>query len=346
MEQKTVIEDVNKKVDLNKEVANRVIDEDSRSLVIEFKNTIDFLVNSDHLIVCFDFKNIDGAGFKIFLNVEDSAEPVVLNYLPVDDFLSVVHGKVVFGFGSSDTGEWLRITRDVSNDLEKMINILKKSSSSKRTRHNVRVTSLQFSGHGQVTNISVSPEEHLRMFLHGADWFVANQDAETGGWTTPVIFNKERRKYPGAAEVGEGWVGAMCQGQAISVLVRAFLATKDPAYLAAAEDGAKVFNVSSRQGGVRAVFLDKYVWYEEYPTNPSTFILNGFMYSLLGLYDLKTVSVKLKDEAERLYSAGLESLAAMLPLYDTGSSTLYDLRHFTMKTAPKVRFNHVLFSHC
>ena len=138
----------------------------------------------------------------------------------------------------------------------------------------------------------------------------------------------------------------MCQGQAISVLVRAFLATKDPAYLAAAEDGAKVFNVSSRQGGVRAVFLDKYVWYEEYPTNPSTFILNGFMYSLLGLYDLKTVSVKLKDEAERLYSAGLESLAAMLPLYDTGSSTLYDLRHFTMKTAPKVRINHNLSSHC
>ena len=298
------------------------------------------------MIVCFDFKNIDGAGFKIFLNVEDSVEPVVLNYLPVDDFLSVIHGKVVFGFGTTNTGEWLRITRDVSNDLEKMINILKKSSSSKRTRHNVRVTGLQFSGHGQVTNISVSPEEHLRMFLHGADWFVANQDAETGGWTTPVIFNKERRKYPGAAEVGEGWVGAMCQGQAISVLVRAFLATKDPAYLAAAEDGAKVFNVSSRQGGVRAVFLDKYVWYEEYPTNPSTFILNGFMYSLLGLYDLKTVSVKLKDEAERLYLAGLESLAAMLPLYDTGSSTLYDLRHFTMKTAPKVRINHILSSHC
>ncbi len=29
------------------------------------------------------------------------------------------------------------------------------------------------------------------------------------------------------------------------------------------------------------------VWYEEYPTSPPTFVLNGFMYSLLGLFDLK-----------------------------------------------------------
>ena len=119
--------------------------------------------------------------------------------------------------------------------------------------------------------------------------------------------------------------------------MRAFLETKDERFLAAAEDGLKVFNMSSREGGVRTVFMDKYEWYEEYPTNPSTFILNGFMYSLLGLYDLKSVSVKLKAEVQRLYQSGLRSLEAMLPLYDTGSGTFYDLRHFTMKTAPKVR---------
>lgn len=97
-----------------------------------------------------------------------------------------------------------------------------------------------------------------------------------------------------------------------------------------------MFNISSSEGGVRAVFMDKYEWYEEYPTNPPTFILNGFMYSLLGLYDLKSVSVKLKAEVRRLYQSGLRSLEAMLPLYDTGAGTFYDLRHFTMKTAPKV----------
>ena len=45
------------------------------------------------------------------------------------------------------------------------------------------------------------------------------------------------------------------QGQAISVLVRAYLETKDDRFLKAAEDGVKVFNISSSEGGVRAVFM-------------------------------------------------------------------------------------------
>ena len=65
------------------------------------------------------------------------------------------------------------------------------------------------------------------MFLHGAEWLVDNQvmilfpvcnttsgydqDPVTGGWPTPVTFNKEQKKYPGAKEIRPGWYGAMCQ---------------------------------------------------------------------------------------------------------------------------------------
>ena len=97
------------------------------------------------------------------------------------------------------------------------------------------------------------------------------------------------------------------------LFLRAYLETKEDRFLTAAEDGVKVFNISSIDCRVRAVFMDKFELYEEYPTNPSTFILNGFMYSLLGLNDLKSVSVKLKDEVRRLYLSGLRSLEAMLP---------------------------------
>ena len=138
------------------------------------------------------------------------------------------------------------------------------------------------------------------------------------GWPTPVVFNKDRKKYPQADEIEPGWFGAMCQGQAISVLVRAFIATQDDKYLIAAEDAVSLFNISSRKGGLKAVFMDRYVWYEEYPTNPPSFILNGFMFSLLGLYDLQYVSVKLQAHVSQLFKEGLESLAAMLPLYDSG----------------------------
>ena len=136
------------------------------------------------------------------------------------------------------------------------------------------------------------------MFFHGANWFVRNQDA-SGGWPSHVVFNKDQKKYPKAKELSPGWYGAMCQGQAISVLVRAYLTSGNEEYLAAAEKAVGVFNISSANGGVKAVFMNQHVWYEEYPTTPSTFILNGFMYSLLGLFDLK--SVKQNSFAKQLY---------------------------------------------
>lgn len=45
--------------------------------------------------------------------------------------------------------------------------------------------------------------------------------------------------------------------------------------------------MSSATGtGVLNKFAGVYSWYEEYPTTPGSFVLNGFIYSLLGLHDL------------------------------------------------------------
>jgi len=67
---------------------------------------------------------------------------------------------------------------------------------------------------------------------------------------------------------------------------------------------------------VTLLFVDRY---EEYPTTPPLFILNGFIYSLFGLYDLAQVSQgQTKVTAQQLYSDGMKSLKVMLPLYDSG----------------------------
>ena len=112
-------------------------------------------------------------------------------------------------------------------------------------------------------------------------------------------------------------------------------------YLDAALNATKAFHYLAKESGVQAIFMQKYKWYEEYPTNPPTFVLNGFMSSLIGLYDLvhATTAARGKEaaaEAEGLFKDGFESLHAMLPLYDTGSGSVYDLRHFTAKQAPNI----------
>ena len=137
----------------------------------------------------------------------------------------------------------------------------------------------------------------------------------------------------------------MAQGHAISLLARAYYHSKgDKRYLRAALDGLKLFRIPSYQGGVLATFLGKYAWYEEYPTTPHSFVLNGFIYSLLGLYDLNsTAPANQSNEAAVLFEQGMASLKKMLLLYDTGSGTSYDLRHFTLGKQSSFFFGNGVF---
>lgn len=141
-----------------------------------------------------------------------------------------------------------------------------------------------------------------------------------------------KRKLSEFAELSPGWYSAMGQGHAISLLARAYHHSHgDRRYLQAAINGMRPFRVPSKQGGVLAKFMGKLDWYEEYPTQPASFVLNGFIYSLLGLYDLNaTAPSNVAGEARQLYEQGMTSLRRMLVLFDTGSGTIYDLRHFTL----------------
>jgi len=92
--------------------------------------------------------------------------------------------------------------------------------------------------------------------------------------------------------------------------------------------------VNATEGGV-VNRLFGFDWYEEYPTTPGTFVLNGFLYSLIGLRDAAAIP-ELKEEAMALFEKGVESLKTLLPLYDTGSGSIYDLRHLSLGTAPNL----------
>lgn len=123
------------------------------------------------------------------------------------------------------------------------------------------------------------------------------------------------------------WISAMAQGVAISLLSRIYIYTRELKYLNFACEAEKPLKKNINEGGVKKSLCD-YYFYEEYPNKLPPFTLNGFIYTLIGLYDLSSVH-KNDKEAEILYYKGVEALKYILPLYDNNELSTYDLFHLS-----------------
>lgn len=116
------------------------------------------------------------------------------------------------------------------------------------------------------------------------------------------------------------WTSGLSQGTALQVLARAYQRFKEPADLAAAQQALGIFQTPPPQG-VR-VQTPAGALYAEYTYAPSDRILNGFIQSLVGLYDYTSIT---KDPlGQTLFEAGDAEARALTPHYDTGSWSLYD----------------------
>nr|CAD7196457.1 unnamed protein product [Timema douglasi] len=314
---------------------SRVLDAGAGSYVAQF-NSPDSLPSGvflkvDHVldfILSLNLKLSGNSSFTVVLQNREKREVFHLHYIFSDLLISAQDQHIYHGIGLSSG--WRRITRDLIVDLQKGL-VYQNKPKRKLSRSKFKVMGLIFRGSGSLDNLTLSSSEHLAQFYDAARWFVRHQDPSTGGWPNPV----KRRVAPGMADLEPGWYSAMGQGHAISVLARAYHHSGgDPQYLRAAVAALRPFRVTSAEGGVLSSFLGKFPWYEEYPTIPASFVLNGFIYSLLGLYDLKTISSPdYVKEAADLFDQGMSSLKRLLLLYDTGSGTSYDLRHFTLEFA-------------
>uniref|UniRef100_A0A1I7V365 heparosan-N-sulfate-glucuronate 5-epimerase n=1 Tax=Caenorhabditis tropicalis TaxID=1561998 RepID=A0A1I7V365_9PELO len=293
-------------------------------------------MKQDDLLVLINYVFSEGNGKCVWQEEEKSYDEDIIVQKPRKD------GQVSYSYsyvGNAPFGEWSTVTRDVLVDVARALS----SGENRKKDDNVvlhpgdlRLVSLGFRGQLTVKQqINQREEQHLHAFRSAADWLVTNQD-EKGGWAVPVERSIADRKLV----LSPGWHSAMAQGHGISLLTRAYEHLHDVKYLFSAIKALELFKVNSSEGGVRAEFFGN-VWYEEYPTTPGSFVLNGFLYSLIGLYDLSKLDVTQNEkskiqEATDLYSAGIQSLKRLLPLYDTGSGTIYDLRHVFLGSAPNL----------
>ncbi|KAI4567840.1 hypothetical protein MJT46_007638 [Ovis ammon polii x Ovis aries] len=297
--------------------------ETSEGVSLQLGNTKDFIIS-------FDLKFLTNGSVSVVLETTEKNQLFTVHYVSNTQLIAFKERDIYYGIGPRTS--WSTVTRDLVTDLRKGVG-LSNTKAVKPTRiMPKKVVRLIAKGKGFLDNITISTTAHMAAFFAASDWLVRNQD-EKGGW--PIMVT--RKLGEGFKSLEPGWYSAMAQGQAISTLVRAYLLTKDHIFLSSALRATAPYKFLSEQHGVKAVFMNKHDWYEEYPTTPSSFVLNGFMYSLIGLYDLKeTAGEKLGKEARSLYERGMESLKAMLPLYDTGSGTIYDLRHFMLGIAPNL----------
>ncbi|XP_023296487.2 D-glucuronyl C5-epimerase B isoform X1 [Lucilia cuprina] len=304
------------------------IDFDSAITLNNIDQTLDLVLNIDLLLIT------NSSSLMVTVENHETKRTYRVHYIPADLLLSVQDENIYYGLSVQALNKWRHLTRDLHIDVQKGLAMESpKKSGIKIKRSELRIVSISLMGIGFFDNITLSTYNHLAHFYDAAEWFVNNQDLRTGGWPNPV-----RRSLNGFAELRSGWLSAMGQGHAISVLARAYWHSGgDKRYLKAASLGLKPYRVLSKDGGVLAQFMDKYYWYEEYPTTPASFVLNGFIYSLLGLYDLNsTAPSNIANEAGKLFNQGMISLKKMLLLYDTGSGTSYDLRHLSLGVAPNL----------
>ena len=181
--------------------------------------------------------------------------------------------------------------------------------------------------HGCYLYGSCGPEE----FLRNAD-FLIGMMAENGSF--PYLFDYpyyvDRENY-----YKSGWNSAMATGNVLSLFARAYHVTNDEKYSAAAVQAISFLDVPIEEGGTKTTLaaldpsLDGYTILEEYPCTPPTYTLNGYMFTLIGLYDWSQTGAEGADRAKELFDEGIRTLEKILPYYDLGGFTCYDLSHIT-----------------
>jgi hypothetical protein len=116
----------------------------------------------------------------------------------------------------------------------------------------------------------------------------------------------------------------MFQGQAISVLCRAWIATSNQRYLDAAIACLGPFDISVEKDGVLArLTAADLPWFEEWPNTTMNHALAGMVFSLWGLRDLANAIGH--PQAITLMDTGVESVAHAMCYFDTGFWSWYAL---------------------
>jgi hypothetical protein len=155
-------------------------------------------------------------------------------------------------------------------------------------------------------------------FFAAAEWLRTHLEPHAcGTWVWNHHFDWDYR-----VRLTAPWYSALAQGQGISLLVRAYLESEDPAWLETAQLAFAAFLKSTADGGVTYTDGNGDTWFEEYIVSPPTHILNGFIWAAWGIHDYYLATRD--DTARLLFSRAVRTLRNNLQDYDLGFWSLYE----------------------
>jgi len=168
-------------------------------------------------------------------------------------------------------------------------------------------------------------QKNLEIVIKQADWLVNNLEKNKQGvWVWLHHFDWEYRD-----KLKAPWYSALAQGNGISLLARVYQETKNERYLATAREAFQSFSRTVNAGGV--LYLDRNgdAWLEEAVVEPPTHILNGFLWTLFGVWDYWLLT---KDEgAKNLFDQCVKTLKNNLKNFDVSLWSLYEQSGTKMK---------------
>lgn len=108
---------------------------------------------------------------------------------------------------------------------------------------------------------------------------------------------------------------SMCQGECISLFLRAYHVSKKQVYLESADKAFSFLTDSNNN------LVDKNGYFYEYQNKP--LVLNGFIFSIFGIYDYYLI--KKDSESKLFFDMSISSLIYILPKFVCEQWSYYDL---------------------
>ena len=155
--------------------------------------------------------------------------------------------------------------------------------------------------------LETNKKEYYSRFFTSVNWAINHQDSN-GGWKT---FEHECKENP---------YSSMAQGEGISLLLRAFNVTRDKKYLNAATKAIELMQKPVEKKGC-ALYDKNNIFLLEFSDKPV--VLNGWIFSLFGLYDY--ILVTQKKNVKSFFNRSIYTLKEALPKFDNGYWSKYDI---------------------